>query len=258
MGADYRGDPASAMLEVLDPEQNAHVPRPLPRPAVRPLEGALHLHREPARDDPGAAARPDGRDPALRLHRGREARHRASATSCRSSSRRTGSTPSSVEIDGRRAAPRSSASTRARRACATSSGGSPTSCRKAARQIAEGKTRQTSASTSAACASWLGPRRFAGEVRKRTSDPGVATGLAVTAVGGDVLFIEATAYPGQGPADDHRPARRGHAGVGPGGALVGARPCGRSSGSTRTGSRSTTSTSTSRPARCRRTGRRPA
>jgi ATP-dependent Lon protease len=35
-------------------------------------------------------------------------------------------------------------------------------------------------------------------VRKRTSEPGVATGLAYTAVGGDVLFIEATAYPGKG------------------------------------------------------------
>jgi ATP-dependent Lon protease len=45
---------------------------------------------------------------------------------------------------------------------------------------------------------WLGPRRFSGEVRKRTSDPGVATGLAYTTVGGDVLFIEATAYPGKG------------------------------------------------------------
>src|SRR5262249_18547845 len=44
----------------------------------------------------------------------------------------------------------------------------------------------------------LGPRRFAAETRRRTSDPGVATGLAVTAVGGDVLFIEATAYPGKG------------------------------------------------------------
>ena len=40
---------------------------------------------------------------------------------------------------------------------------------------------------------WLGPRRFSAEARKRTADPGVATGLAYTAVGGDVL-IEATAY----------------------------------------------------------------
>jgi len=45
---------------------------------------------------------------------------------------------------------------------------------------------------------WLGPRRFSGEVRRRTADPGVATGLAYTAAGGDVLFIEAQAYPGKG------------------------------------------------------------
>ena len=40
-------------------------------------------------------------------------------------------------------------------------------------------------------------RRFSGEVRRRTSAPGVATGLAYTTVGGDVLFIEAAAYPGK-------------------------------------------------------------
>jgi ATP-dependent Lon protease len=45
---------------------------------------------------------------------------------------------------------------------------------------------------------WLGPRRYSGDPKRRTADPGVATGLAVTAVGGDVLFIEATAYPGEG------------------------------------------------------------
>jgi ATP-dependent Lon protease len=45
---------------------------------------------------------------------------------------------------------------------------------------------------------WLGPRRFSGETRRRTADPGVATGLAYTPVGGDVLYIEAQAYPGRG------------------------------------------------------------
>ncbi|HEY7148546.1 MAG TPA: endopeptidase La [Gaiellaceae bacterium] len=70
-------------------------------------------------------------------------------------------------------------------------------CRKAARRIAEGETEKMSADEKLVH-EWLGPRRFVADVRKRTSEPGVATGLAVTAVGGDVLFIEATAYPGNG------------------------------------------------------------
>jgi ATP-dependent Lon protease len=70
-------------------------------------------------------------------------------------------------------------------------------CRKAARRIADGKTEKMSADEKLV-REWLGPRRFVADVRKRTSEPGVATGLAVTAVGGDVLFIEATAYPGNG------------------------------------------------------------
>jgi ATP-dependent Lon protease len=44
----------------------------------------------------------------------------------------------------------------------------------------------------------LGPPRFEGEVAMRTSVPGVATGLAWTPVGGDILFIEATRIPGAG------------------------------------------------------------
>jgi ATP-dependent Lon protease len=44
----------------------------------------------------------------------------------------------------------------------------------------------------------LGPARFEGEVAMRTSVPGVATGLAWTPVGGDILFIEATRTPGGG------------------------------------------------------------
>jgi len=44
----------------------------------------------------------------------------------------------------------------------------------------------------------LGPRQFESEVAMRTSVPGVATGLAWTSVGGDILFIEATRVPGSG------------------------------------------------------------
>jgi ATP-dependent Lon protease len=71
-------------------------------------------------------------------------------------------------------------------------------CRKAARRVAEGKAKGTTRVDERRARTWLGPRRFAGELRKRTADPGVATGLAVTAIGGDVLFIEATGYPGRG------------------------------------------------------------
>src|SRR5213075_3275369 len=44
----------------------------------------------------------------------------------------------------------------------------------------------------------LGARRFEAEVAARTSIPGVATGLAWTPVGGDILFIEASRVPGSG------------------------------------------------------------
>ncbi len=45
---------------------------------------------------------------------------------------------------------------------------------------------------------YLGPARFGSEVAERTEDPGVATGLAWTPVGGEILFIEATRMPGKG------------------------------------------------------------
>ncbi|MGZ4309997.1 MAG: endopeptidase La [Gaiellaceae bacterium] len=70
-------------------------------------------------------------------------------------------------------------------------------CRKAATAIAQEKAHKCVGDEKHVRA-WLGPRRFSGEVRKRTAAPGVATGLAYTAVGGDILFIEATAYPGKG------------------------------------------------------------
>lgn len=69
--------------------------------------------------------------------------------------------------------------------------------RNSAMQIAEGMASQVKIEESMIPAI-LGPRRYEDEVALRTSVPGVATGLAWTPVGGDVLFIEATAIPGNG------------------------------------------------------------
>jgi len=69
-------------------------------------------------------------------------------------------------------------------------------CRKAATRIAEGKI--TSAHVEASDVSeYLGKPGFFFEAAERTEIPGVATGLAVTAVGGEILFVEAAKMPGQ-------------------------------------------------------------
>jgi ATP-dependent Lon protease len=70
-------------------------------------------------------------------------------------------------------------------------------CRHAAMRIAEGAA-QCVRVDAAALPEILGPRRFENEVAMRTSIPGVATGLAWTPTGGDILFIEATRVSGHG------------------------------------------------------------
>jgi ATP-dependent Lon protease len=69
--------------------------------------------------------------------------------------------------------------------------------RHAAMQIAEGKAEKV-AITEKDLHAILGARRFESEVAQRTSTAGVATGLAWTSVGGDILFIEASRVPGSG------------------------------------------------------------
>jgi ATP-dependent Lon protease len=70
-------------------------------------------------------------------------------------------------------------------------------CRHVAMRIAEG-TAERLRIDAADLAAILGPHRFEREVAMRTSVPGVATGLAWTPTGGDILFIEATRVPGRG------------------------------------------------------------
>jgi ATP-dependent Lon protease len=74
-------------------------------------------------------------------------------------------------------------------------------CRKIARQVAEDggpPGRRRVSVTEPRVRELLGKRRFFSETRRRTARPGVATGLAWTPVGGEVLFIEATAMQGKG------------------------------------------------------------
>ncbi len=71
-------------------------------------------------------------------------------------------------------------------------------CRGVAVKVAEGTAADTEVVNPDKVQEFLGPQKFVSEVADRTSEPGVATGLAWTAVGGDILFIEATRMPGKG------------------------------------------------------------
>jgi ATP-dependent Lon protease len=69
-------------------------------------------------------------------------------------------------------------------------------CRGVARKVAEGQKGLTVVEAESV-PSFLGPAKFFSEVAERTSEPGVATGLAWTPTGGDILFIEATRMKGR-------------------------------------------------------------
>ncbi|MCI3952096.1 MAG: endopeptidase La [Burkholderiales bacterium] len=70
-------------------------------------------------------------------------------------------------------------------------------CRNVAVRIAEGQAQKVKVRAED-LAPILGPQRFESEVAMRTGVPGVATGLAWTPVGGDILFVEASRMPGSG------------------------------------------------------------
>jgi ATP-dependent Lon protease len=195
MGADFRGDPASAMLEVLDPEQNkafrdhyldlpfdlskvlfictANTADTVPPPLLDRMD-VISLSGYTEDEKLGIAKRylvPKQIEAHGLTPEGVTFSHNALRLVIREYTREAG-----VRGLERRIADL---------------------CRKAARKVAEGHEGKIRIDERRV-RSWLGPRRFSGEVRRRTSEPGVATGLAYTAAGGDVLFIEAQAYPGKG------------------------------------------------------------
>lgn len=72
-----------------------------------------------------------------------------------------------------------------------------TICRKVARQIAEGREKPTHV-TIDDVSDYLGPIKFFSEIAERKEEIGVVTGMSATAYGGEILFIEATSMAGEG------------------------------------------------------------
>ena len=119
LGRDFRGDPASALLEALGSGAELHLPGQLPGCAVRSVEGAVHHHREHARSDSGAAARPHGDHRTAGLHRRRESPHRVPVPDS-AADRRERRHRGADRISGEGGCATSSGTTRAKPACATS------------------------------------------------------------------------------------------------------------------------------------------
>ena len=151
-----------------------------------------------ARPHPRAAARPHGDHRARRLHRGREAPDRQALPRPAPDRAQRAEDARSCGSPTRRCA-RSSATTRARPACASSSARSARSPQGRARgRRGAGNGDRASIGEAASARELLGPPRFTPRPSAARACRASRPGLAWTPVGGDVLFIEATAMRGNG------------------------------------------------------------
>jgi ATP-dependent Lon protease len=196
MGADFRGDPSSAMLEVLDPEQNQtfrdhylDLPFDLSNVMFVCTANQLDTIPGPLRDrmeiiDLSGYTEEQKLEIAKRYLAPRQIE-------------RNGLSRTKIEITDKALELIIEGYTREAgvRQLEREIGAV---CRKVAREFAEGTRKRKRMVGPKVVIEMLGKPRFRHEVSRRTDTPGVATGLAWTPVGGDVLFVEATAYPGEG------------------------------------------------------------
>ena len=195
VGADWRGDPSSALLEVLDPAQN-HSFRDHYLDVELDLSGVLFI----------ATANVAETIPGPLLDRMEVIRFDGYTTSEKVAIargylwprqlERNGLRPEEVEISDELVRTVVTEYTREAgvRNLERELG---TLLRKTATQIAAGTVQAPVALELDAVRDALGRQRFFQESAIRTAVPGVATGLAVTGAGGDVLFVEATAMQGK-------------------------------------------------------------
>ena len=196
MGSDFRGDPASAMLEVLDPEQNStfrdhYLDLPFDLSEVMFITTANNLDTIPGplRDRMEviqlAGYTEDEKLQIAKRYLVPRQIERNGLTSSRIAFTDSGLKAIIADYTreaGVRQLEREIGSV----------------VRKVARQVAEGTLKRKASITEPRVRELLGKRKFHSEARRRTSRPGVATGLAWTPAGGEVLFVEATAMPGGG------------------------------------------------------------
>lgn len=189
LGSDFRGDPAAALLEVLDPEQNhsftdnyLDVPFDLSQVMFITTANQLHTIPAPLRDRMETIELP-GYTANEKLQIAKQYLIPRQLTE-------NGITEEQLVISDTAIEKVITEYTREAgvRNLEREVG---TLCRKSARRVAEGKTEPMEISIEE-LAGYLGPPKFDAEIAGRTADVGVATGLSVTPAGGEILFVEAT------------------------------------------------------------------
>jgi ATP-dependent Lon protease len=194
LGADWRGDPSSALLEVLDPAQNSTF-RDHYLDVELDLSQVLFIATANVEEAiPGPLL---DRLEVIRLDGYTEDEKVAIATGylVPRQIRRNGLLPEEVQLD--EGAVRRTVVDYTREAGVRSlERALGKTLRKAATKLASGEVEAPVVIRADDLPDYLGRPRFYSEAAERTSAPGVATGLAVTGTGGDVLFVEATSMPG--------------------------------------------------------------